>query len=67
MVEVQRHSYDVVVIGAGGAGMAAAISAHDAGAKVVIIEKMPFVGGNTIREGVISAGGRPIAELPPLF
>ena len=28
---------DVVVIGAGGAGMAAAITAHDAGAKVVIM------------------------------
>lgn len=40
-------SYDVVVIGSGGAGMAAAISAADAGASVAIFEKMPVAGGNT--------------------
>lgn len=33
--------YDVVVIGFGGAGACAAIEAHDAGAKVVVIEKNP--------------------------
>ncbi|MDY3115525.1 MAG: FAD-binding protein [Sutterella sp.] len=45
--------YDVVVVGYGGAGASAAISAHDAGAKVLIIEKMPKGGGNTS----VSAGG----------
>ena len=40
-------SYDVVVIGSGGGGLSAAISAKDAGANVVIFEKMPVVGGNT--------------------
>lgn len=44
-----KTSYDVVVIGSGGAGMAAAISAKDAGANVVIFEKMPVVGGNTAK------------------
>jgi len=38
---------DVVIIGYGGAGASAAITAHDAGAKVLVVEKMPFGGGNT--------------------
>jgi urocanate reductase len=42
---------DVVVIGAGGAGLAAAVSAHQNGAKVLVLEKMPMVGGNTIISG----------------
>lgn len=42
---------DVVVIGAGGAGLSAAVSAHQNGAKVLILEKMPKVGGNTIISG----------------
>jgi succinate dehydrogenase / fumarate reductase flavoprotein subunit len=36
---IERHSYDVVVIGAGGAGLRAAIAAHDAGANVAIVCK----------------------------
>ena len=36
---------DVVVIGYGGAGAAAAITANDAGAKVIIMEKAPYRGG----------------------
>jgi urocanate reductase len=42
---------DVVVIGAGGAGMTAAVQAHMNGATVLILEKMPKVGGNTILSG----------------
>lgn len=42
---------DVVIIGAGGAGLAAAVSAHQNGAKVLVLEKMPKVGGNTIISG----------------
>jgi succinate dehydrogenase/fumarate reductase flavoprotein subunit len=38
---------DVVVIGYGGAGAAAAITAHDNGAKVIVLEKMDNGGGNT--------------------
>jgi hypothetical protein len=38
---------DVVVVGCGGAGTTAAITAHDAGAKVIIIEKAPEGGGNS--------------------
>ncbi|EPH0091849.1 flavocytochrome c [Pluralibacter gergoviae] len=42
-------SYNVVVVGSGGAGLAAAIQAHDEGASVLIVEKMPTIGGNTIK------------------
>jgi len=38
---------DVLVIGGGGAGLAAAIEARDAGASVVLIEKEPELGGTT--------------------
>ena len=31
---MERHTYDVVVVGAGGAGLRAAIAAHDSGARV---------------------------------
>lgn len=39
---------DVVIIGTGYAGLAAAIEAHDAGAKAVIIEKSQIIGGNSV-------------------
>ena len=42
---------DVVVIGAGGAGLAAAITAEQNGANVIVVEKMAKVGGNTILAG----------------
>jgi len=42
---------DVIIIGAGGAGLAAAVTAHKNGASVIVIEKQPQVGGNTIISG----------------
>ncbi|MDF2951659.1 MAG: flavocytochrome c [Anaerocolumna sp.] len=42
---------DVVVIGAGGAGMAAAVTANQAGKTVIVIEKSSKMGGNTILAG----------------
>ena len=41
------REYDVVVVGWGSAGTAAAVTAHDQGAKVLILEKMADGGGNT--------------------
>jgi len=38
---------DVVVVGYGGAGVVTAITAHDAGAKVLVLEKAPFRGGGS--------------------
>ena len=51
---------DVVVVGAGGAGMTAAIEAIDAGLNVVIIESQAMVGGNSVR----STGGLNAAKTP---
>lgn len=46
--ESKAEEYDIVIVGAGGAGMSAAIAAHDAGVeKVVVLEKEGNVGGNT--------------------
>ncbi len=38
---------DILVIGGGGAGLSAAISASQNGAEVVLVEKLAFLGGNT--------------------
>ena len=40
---------DVVVVGAGGAGLTAAVRATQEGAKVLVLEKMPMVGGNSLK------------------
>ena len=54
-----RHERaDVIVIGSGGAGMTAAITAFDAKVRVVVLEKMPITGGNT----QLAAGGMNAAE-----
>src|ERR687896_669219 len=39
MTEFERHSYDVIVVGAGGSGLRAAIAAQDAGARTAIVCK----------------------------
>lgn len=49
-------SYDVVVVGAGGAGMNAALGAAQGGARVLLLEKMVAAGGNTcFAEGGMNA------------
>ena len=49
---------DVVIVGAGGAGMTAAMTASDAGKSVIILESQAMVGGNSVR----STGGMNAAK-----
>ncbi len=53
LANAPRETVDVLVIGAGSAGMNAAISAKRAGAKVLLLEKHAFSGGNSM----LAAGG----------
>ncbi len=54
----QSTKTDIVVIGSGGAGFSAAITARDLGAKVIVLEKMPITGGNTqLASGGMNAAG----------
>ncbi len=57
------ESYDVVIIGSGFAGLAAAWEAKKAGATVAILEKMRTPGGNSIiNGGGVSCAGSPLQE-----
>ena len=61
---------DILVVGAGGCGLAAAIAGHDAGASVAIVEKRDRPGGNSsLSTGSIPAlepgiSGRPVSRTP---
>ena len=56
MTEIERHDYDVVVIGAGGAGLRAAIEARELGKRTAIISKSLFGKAHTVMaEGGIAA------------
>ena len=53
---IERHQYDVVVVGAGGAGLRAAIAAHEAGARTAIVCKSLLGKAHTVMaEGGIAA------------
>ena len=49
--EAIEETYDVVVVGAGGAGVSAAVEAAQAGNKVALVEKNVEIGGNTLVSG----------------
>jgi succinate dehydrogenase / fumarate reductase flavoprotein subunit len=54
--EIEKHNYDVLVIGAGGAGLRAAIAAREAGLRVAVICKSLFGKAHTVMaEGGIAA------------
>lgn len=47
---ITKDSADLIIVGAGGAGLSAAVTAKDLGVKnVLVLEKMPVIGGNTLR------------------
>lgn len=49
----RKETTDIVIVGAGASGFTAAITAHDAGAKVILLEKQSITGGNSL----LAAGG----------
>ena len=54
--EDEAYEADVIVVGGGGAGLAAAISAEQNGAKVLVLEKLDILGGSTnVSEGALNA------------
>ena len=55
--------YDIIVVGSGFAGLAAALEARLGGAEVLLIEKMPAFGGNSaINGGAFSVAGTPLQK-----
>lgn len=44
-----KDKYDIIIVGAGGAGMSAALDTKEKGMNPVILEKMPVAGGNTTK------------------
>lgn len=61
--ELETKTADVVIIGAGGAGMSAAVEVLRAGGSVLVIDKMANVGGNTAAAGsALNAAGTDIQK-----
>lgn len=58
------ETVDIIVVGSGFAGLAAAIEAKNAGANVIVLEKMAVFGGNSaINGGILTATGCPQQKL----
>ena len=60
VAEDATYDVDVVIVGAGGAGMTAALTAAEQGKTVIILESQPIVGGNSVR----ATGGMNAADTP---
>ncbi len=62
-IQETEYTYDVVVAGAGGAGLSAAVEAAMSGAKVAVLEKTAFSGGNTlVSGGALNIPGTPLQK-----
>ncbi|HWR10450.1 MAG TPA: FAD-dependent oxidoreductase [Rectinemataceae bacterium] len=59
---LQTWDTDVLVIGAGGTGLSAALSAAQTGVKVILIEKGSMIGGNTMMAGAVYNAVDPEAQ-----
>ena len=55
-------SVQVVVIGSGSAGLAAAVEASELGMDVVLVEQLGILGGSSVRTGYLMAGGTILQE-----
>ena len=62
---IEKLNTDVVVVGSGGTGLSAAASAHQNGAKVIVLEKLPLIGGSSVTPGssATSAGVSRISKI----
>ena len=61
--EDTTYEADIVIVGAGGAGMTAALTAAEEGKKVIIVESQPVAGGNSVRAtGGMNAGDTPYQD-----
>ena len=61
--EDTTYEADIVIVGAGGAGMTAALTAAEEGKKVIIVESQPVAGGNSVRAtGGMNAGNTPYQD-----
>lgn len=60
--EAFEKTADIVVIGAGGAGMSAALEAANLGASVIVLDKMAYIGGNTLLAGSAMNASHPTIQ-----
>ena len=58
------YGCDILVIGAGAAGLSAAVRASELGARVILIEKREIIGGNTLISGGFLGVIDPVRQIP---
>ena len=62
-VVVSEKEYDMIVVGGGAAGLMASVTGAEADKDVLVLEKMPYFGGNMkISAGIIQAAGTSVQE-----